>query len=91
MQSLLSSSLLPKIIEIKTHRTVILPVILCGCETVILREELGLRVFGNVAVMIFGDKRIEVTGEWRRLHNEELCALVSSPNIIRVIKSRRAG
>jgi hypothetical protein len=54
-----------------------------------LREECRLRVFENkVLRRIFGPKRDEVTGEWRRLHNEELYALYSSPNIIRVIKSR---
>jgi hypothetical protein len=55
-----------------------------------LREECRLRVFENrVLRRIFGSKRDEVTGEWRRLHNKELHALYSSPNIIRVIKSRR--
>jgi hypothetical protein len=69
-----------------------LPVVLYGCETLslILREECSLRVFENkVLRRIFGPKRDEVTGEWRRLHNEELYALYSSPNIIRVGKSRR--
>jgi hypothetical protein len=55
-----------------------------------LREECRLRVFENrVLRRIFGPKRDEVTGEWRRLYNKELYALYSSPNIIRVIKSRR--
>jgi hypothetical protein len=55
-----------------------------------LREECRLRVFENkVLRRIFGPKRDEVTGEWRRLHNKELYALYSSPNIIRVMKSRR--
>jgi hypothetical protein len=55
-----------------------------------LREECRLRVFENkVLRRIFGLKRDEVTGEWRRLHNKELYALYSSQNIIRVIKSRR--
>jgi hypothetical protein len=55
-----------------------------------LREEQRLRVFENrVLRRIFGPKRDEATGEWRRLHNEELNDLYSSPNIIRVIKSRR--
>jgi hypothetical protein len=52
-----------------------------------LREEYTLRVFENIVLRkIFGPKRDEVTGEWRRLHNKELYALYSSPNIIRVIK-----
>jgi hypothetical protein len=55
-----------------------------------LREECRLRVFENrVLRRIFGPKRDEVTGEWRRLHNKELYALYSSPNIIQMIKSRR--
>jgi len=55
-----------------------------------LREELRLRVFENMVLRrIFGTKRDEVTGEWRKLHNEELNHPYSSPNIVRVIKSRR--
>jgi hypothetical protein len=55
-----------------------------------LKEEGGLRVFENrVLRRIFGPKRDELTEEWRRLHNEKLYALCSSPNIIRVIKPRR--
>jgi len=54
------------------------------------REEKKLRVFENMVLRrIFGPKREEVTGEWRRLHNVELNYLYSSPNIVRVIKSRR--
>ena len=63
-----------------------------GCETwsLTLREERKLRVFENMVLRrIFGPRRDEVTGEWRRLHNEELNDLYSSPNIVRVIKSRR--
>ena len=70
----------------------ILPVILYGCEawSLTLREERKLRVFENMVLRrIFGPRRDEVTGEWRRLHNEALSDLYSSPNIVRVIKSRR--
>jgi hypothetical protein len=88
----LSSSLLSKNVKLKIYRTIILPVVLYGCESwsLTLREECKLRVFENkVLRRIFGPKRDEVTGEWRRLHIKELYALYSSPNIIRVIKSRR--
>jgi hypothetical protein len=88
----LSSSLLSKNVKIKIYRTIILPVVLHGCESwsLTLREEYRLRVFENrVLRRIFGPKRDEVTGEWRRLHNKELYALHSSPSIIQVIKSRR--
>jgi hypothetical protein len=54
-----------------------------------LREERKLRLFENKVLRIFGPRRDEVMGEWRRLHNEELNDLYSSPNIVRVIKSRR--
>jgi hypothetical protein len=73
--------LLTKNIKVKIHRTIILPVVLCGCETwsLTLREEHRLRMFENrVLRRIFGPKRDEVTGEWRRLHNEELNDLYSS-------------
>ena len=67
-------------------------VALYGCETwsLTLREERRIRVFENrVLRIIFGTKREEVTREWRKLHNEELNDLYSSPSIVRVIKSRR--
>ena len=92
MRNLLSSRLLSKNLKIKRYRTVILPVVLYGCETwsLTLREERKLRVFENMVLRrIFGPRRDEVTGEWRRLHNEELNDLYCSPNILRVIKSRR--
>ena len=69
-----------------------MPVVLYGCETwsLTLREERRLRVFGNrVLRRIFGPKRDGVTGEWRKLHNEELNDLYCSPDIVQVIKSRR--
>jgi hypothetical protein len=92
VQDLLSSSLLSKNTKIKIYRTIVLPVVLYGCETwsLTLREEHRLRVSENrVLRKIFGPKRDEVTGEWGRLHNEELNDLYSSPNIIRLSKSRR--
>jgi len=92
VQNLMSSSLLSKSINIKIHRTIILPVVLCGCETwsLTLRKEYRLRVFENRALgRKFGPKRDEVTREWRELHNEELTDLYSSPNLIWVIKLRR--
>ena len=75
-----------------TYRTIILPVVLYGCETwsLTLREERRLRGFENrVPRRVFGLKRDEVTGVWRKLHNEELSDLYSLPNIVRVVKSRR--
>ena len=72
--------------------TIILPVVLYGCETwaLTLREEPRLRVFENMVWRrVFGPKRDEVTGEWRKLHNEELSDLYALPNIVRVVKLRR--
>ena len=91
VQNLLSSSWLCKNIKIKIYRTIIMPVVLYGCETWSLtsREERRLRVFEvRVLRRILGPKRSEVTGEWRKLHNEKLNDLYCSPNIVRVIKSR---
>jgi hypothetical protein len=84
--------LLSKNTKIRVYRTGMLPVVSYGCETwsLTLRKEQRLRVFENrVLRRIFGSKTDEATGEWRRLHNEELNGLYSSPNIIRVMKSRR--
>jgi hypothetical protein len=92
VQDILSSSLLSKNTKIKIYRTIILPVVLYWCETwsLTLREEHRLRVFENrVLRRIFGPKRDEVTGDWRRQHNEVLNDLYSSPTTIRVIKSKR--
>jgi len=83
--------LLSKNLKIKIYRTIILPVVFYGCETwsLILREERKLMVFENrVLGRLFGPNRNEVTGEWRKLHNEELNDLYSLPNIVRVVKSR---
>jgi hypothetical protein len=91
-QSLLSFRLLSRNIKVKIYKTIILPVVLYGCGTwsLTLREESRLRVFeSRVLRRIFGPKRDEVTGEWIKLHNEELRVLYSSPNIIRQVKSRR--
>jgi hypothetical protein len=91
VQSLLSSRLLLKNLKIRIYKTIILPVVLYGCETwsLTLREEQGLRVFENrVLRRIFGPKRDELTGEWRKLHNKELHDLYSSPSISRMMKSR---
>jgi hypothetical protein len=84
--------LLLKNLKIRIHKTIILPVVLYWCETwsLTLRKEHRLGVFENrVLRRIFGPKRDEVTGEWTKLHNEELLDLYSSPSIIRIIKSRR--
>jgi len=74
------------------YRPIIFPVVLYGCETwsLKLREERRLRVFENrVLRRVFGPKMDEVTGEWRKLHKEELRDIYSLPNIVRVVKSRR--
>ena len=92
VQNRLSPRLLSKNLKIKIYRTIILSVVLYGCETwsLTLREERKLRVFENLVLRkIFGSKSEEVKGEWRRLHNEKLNDLYSSPNIVWVIKSIR--
>jgi len=92
VQNLLSSRLLSKNLKIKIYRKIILSVVLYGCETwsLTLWEERKLRVFENMVLRrIFGPRRVEVRGEWRGLHNEELNDLYCSPNIVRVIKSIR--
>ncbi|KAJ4434599.1 hypothetical protein ANN_23161 [Periplaneta americana] len=94
VEKLLSSSLLSKNLKVRIYKTVILPVVLYGCETwtLALREGHRLRVFENkVLRKIFGAKRDEVTVEWRKLHNTELHALYSSPDIIRNRRLRWAG
>jgi hypothetical protein len=76
-----------KNVKIKIYKTVILPVVLYGCETwsLTLRKEHRLRVFESRVLRIIVPKR-EVGGSWRKLHNDELHSLYSSPNIVRVIK-----
>jgi len=84
--------LLSKNIKIKIYRTILLPVVLYGCETwsLTLREECKLRAFENgMPRRIFRPKMDEVTGEWRRLFKEELNDLYCSHNVVRVRKSRR--
>jgi hypothetical protein len=93
VQNPLSSGLLSKNLKIKIYRNIILPVVLYGCETwlLTLREECRLRVFENWMLRrILGPNREEeeVTGEWGKLHNEELSDLYCSPNNARGIKSR---
>jgi hypothetical protein len=87
----LSSCLISKNLKIKIYKTVILPVVLYGCKTwsLTFREKHRLRVFENrVLSRKFGPKRKE-DGSWRKLHNDELHNLYSSPNFVSVIKSRR--
>jgi hypothetical protein len=92
VQNLLSSRMLSRNVKIKIYKTIILPLVLYGYETwsLTLREEHRLRVFENrVLRRIFGPKSDEVTGGWRKLHNQELHGLYSSPSIVRVIKASR--
>jgi hypothetical protein len=88
----LSFHLLFKNVEIRIFKIINFIVVLYGCETwsLTLSEEHRLRVFENrVLRRLLGPKRDEVMGEWRKLHNEELRYLYSSPSIIRIIQSRR--
>jgi hypothetical protein len=78
-------------VKVRIYKTIILPLVLYGCETwsLTVREGHKLRVFENrVLRRIFGPKRDGVTGGWRKLHNEELHNLYSSPSIIGIVKSR---
>ena len=92
VQNLLSSRFLSKILKIKVYRTIILPVVLYGCEnwSLIFTEERKMKVFENrVLRRVFEPKKDEVTGEWRKLYNEELRDVYSLPNNERAVKSRR--
>jgi hypothetical protein len=83
----MASCLTSRNLKVKIYKTIILPVVLCGCETwsVTLREEHRLRVFENgVLRRIFGPMRDEVMGEWRKLHNGELHILYPSPDIVQI-------
>jgi hypothetical protein len=94
IQSLLSSHLLSRNVKVKIYKTIILSVVLYGCETwsLTLRKEHRLRVFENrVLRRILGPKRDEVKGEWRKLHSEELHNLYSFPDIIRQVKANEVG
>jgi hypothetical protein len=92
VQNILLSSLLYTDLKFKIYRSVILAVVVFGCETWPLTwsEEHRLGVFENwVFMVIFGSEMVKVKGEWRKLHNEELHGLYCSPNDVWVIKSRR--
>jgi hypothetical protein len=86
----LTSRLISKNLKSKIYETVIFPFVLGGYETLslTLREEHRLRVFEKRVLRIFGPER-EEGGSWRKLYNDELHSMYSSPNIVRVIKSRR--
>jgi hypothetical protein len=84
--------LLSESVKIKIYKITVFPVIVYGCESwpLILMEDLRLTVFENMVLRrIFGPKRDEVTGVWRKVHNKEFHNLYSSSNTIRVIKGRR--
>ena len=90
LQGLVSTQLLSKNIKLKIYKTLILPVILYGFDTwtLTLREETILQVFENKFLSkIFGPKRDDQIGEWRRLHNGELYDLYGKPDIIRIVMS----
>jgi hypothetical protein len=91
VRNLLSSRLISKSLKIKIYKIVILPVVLYGCETwsLTLREEHRLRVFESRVLRRIFEPRRKEEGTWRKLHNDELHSLYSSPNIVKVIKSRR--
>jgi hypothetical protein len=89
VHKLLSSRFISINLKIKIYRTIILPMVLCGCEawSLTLKEERRLRVFENrVLRRVFGPKRDEVTGEWRKLHNEELNDLYFLPKIVLLLR-----
>jgi hypothetical protein len=94
VQNILSCPLLSKIIRIRIHKTIILPVILYVYETWSLtlrgKYRLGMSE-GRVLRGIFGPKRYEVKGGRRKLYNEVFHDLYSSPSVIRIIKSKRVG
>jgi hypothetical protein len=73
-------------VKVRIYKTLILPVALYGCETwsLTVRDEYKLRVFEKRVFRIFGPNRDRVTGKWRKLHNEGLHNLYSSPSIIRI-------
>jgi hypothetical protein len=80
-------------VEVRIYKTIILPVVLYGCEiwSLTVREEHKVRVFENrVLRRIFGPKRDGVMGWWKKLHNVELHNLYSSPSIIRIRRMRWA-
>jgi hypothetical protein len=90
VQNLLSSRLLSKNVKFRIYETIILPVVINGCENMVSDiEEHNLMVSKNRVLRIFGPKRDGMTGGWIKLRNEELRNLHSSPSIIRIIKSRR--
>jgi hypothetical protein len=78
-------------IQIRIYKSIILPVVLYGCEIwpLTLMEEHRLRVFEKRMLRIFGPKRDEVTGGWKKVHNEELHNLYFSPSTIRMMMSMR--